>query len=110
MFLHKVHSGAQYTLFNRLYDLYEKGIMVILENPSIASYIMDDLYNSLVIYLRLSLSTNHMLISEAAYDGELLRIPLSQYQVLTLQRFTAAALQTTAFDLNSKCTDKLRVN
>ena len=125
-----MHSEAQYTAFNRLYDLYEKGIMVILDSISIGSYIHDSLFYS-VFDPRLSLSTEHMLISEAAFDEELfreismhvsnprkvrptkyierveelLKVPLSQYKVLTLQHLTATVLQITAFDLNSKCTD-----
>ena len=138
MFIHKMHHGAQYTLFNKLYDLYEKGIMVVLECPSIGSYMMDNLY-SLVFNPNLSLRTNHMLISEAAFDeglfGEilkndvlghpedklrpteyikkvekLLRVHLSKYQVLMLQRLTVSALHTTVFYLKSQCTDTLSGN
>ena len=132
LFLEKMHSEAQYTTFNRLYDLYEKGIMVILECPSIGSYI----YDSFVFDPRLSLSTEHMMISEAAFDEELfqeinnsvlyphklkpteyierveklLRFPLSQYKILMLQRLTVRILQITVFHFNSKRTDALNVN
>ena len=138
MFLHKMHYGAQYTLFNRLCDFYEKGIMVVLECPSIGLYIMDYLY-SLVFNPSLSLRTNHMLISEAEFDEglfvdilkndvlvhsedkvrpteyikkveKLLRVPLSKYKVLMLQRLTVTALHTTVFHLKSQCTDTLSSN
>ena len=122
MFLNKVHGVAQRNLFAKLYGLYEKGIAFLLQIPSISSYIMAVLCNP-----RLSICTDeHSLISEVALDKELfkeidindtvliiqnlhrcmecmqvvqqlIRSPLSQYQITMLQKLTATILQSTAF-------------
>ena len=45
MFLSKVHGSAQRSLFQKLHGLYEKGLVCLLQCPSIRSYITDVLYN-----------------------------------------------------------------
>nr|XP_022344447.1 uncharacterized protein LOC111137310 [Crassostrea virginica] len=129
MFLNKVHGVAQRNLFTRLYGLYEKGIAFLLQSPSISSYIMDVLCNP-----RLSVCTEeHTLISEAKLDRELfnemrtedslplinlsscmkyihtveqlIRSPLTQYQIPMLQKLTATVLQRSAFMLHDMYTD-----
>nr|XP_022340888.1 uncharacterized protein LOC111135263 [Crassostrea virginica] len=128
MFLNKVHGVPQRNLFTQLYGLYEKGIAFLLQSPSISSYIMDVLCNP-----RLSVCTDECtLISEAVLDTELfyeiflmdiipektlscmehihtidqlIRSPLSQCQILMLQKLTATILQTSAFMLHDMYTD-----
>ncbi|XP_078337424.1 uncharacterized protein LOC144626677 [Crassostrea virginica] len=129
MFLNKVYGVAQRNLFIQLYGLYEKGIAFLLQSPSIGSYIMKVLCNP-----RLSVCTEeYTLISKAKLDGELfieinhfdtrflndlhscmeylhtveqlIRSPLTQYQILMLQKFTATILQTSAFMLHDMYTD-----
>nr|XP_022346228.1 uncharacterized protein LOC111138505 [Crassostrea virginica] len=129
MFLNKVHGEAQRSLFTRLYGLYEKGIAFLLQSPSISSYIMDVLCNP-----RLSVCTDECtLISEAMIDKELfheinlndslcpinqrnsmenlhiveqlIRSPLTQCQIVSLQKHTATVLQTSAFMLHDMYTD-----
>ncbi|XP_022340597.2 uncharacterized protein LOC111135131 [Crassostrea virginica] len=128
MFLNKVYSVAQRNLFTRLYCLYKKGIAFLLQSPSISSYIMDVLCNP-----RLSVCTDECtLISEAELDSDiflknlsgvppvknlhgcmkylhmveqLIRSPLTQYQIPILQKLTASILQTSAFMLHEMYTD-----
>nr|XP_022340597.1 uncharacterized protein LOC111135131 [Crassostrea virginica] len=129
MFLNKVHGVAQTDLFTRLYCLYEKGIAFLLQSPSISSYIMAVLCNP-----RLSVCTDECtLISEVVLDRELfneifskrtqpgnnlhhcmkllhtveqlIRSPLTQCQILTLQKLTADILQISAFMLHDIYTD-----
>nr|XP_022305591.1 LOW QUALITY PROTEIN: uncharacterized protein LOC111112405 [Crassostrea virginica] len=129
LFLSKVHGSAQKKLFLELHGLYEKGLVCLLQSPSIKSYITNVLYNP-----RLSICTNQdRMISECDYDKELFNEidrntsyspqnldhcikylhtielmigePLTQYQVLTLQRSTATILQSTAFTLHNMYTN-----
>nr|XP_034322928.1 uncharacterized protein LOC117688747 [Crassostrea gigas] len=129
MFLSKIHGQAQTSLFRRLYGLYEKGISMLLHSPSIRSSIIDVLCNP-----RLTVCTDeHTLISEAEFDvqlfGEicqndvihtldlqrcikilhtveqLIGSPLSQYQVISLQKHTATILQCTAYILHNMYTN-----
>ena len=129
MFLTKIHGSAQRSLFLQLHGLYEKGLACLLLSPSIGSYITDVLYNP-----RLSICTNEdIMISECEYDVELyseinrsatqtpkdlaccinylqakelmIGIPLTQYQVLMLQKITANIFQNTAFILHSMYTN-----
>nr|XP_022339737.1 uncharacterized protein LOC111134717 [Crassostrea virginica] len=129
MFLNKVYGVAQRNLLTQLYGLYEKGIAFLLQSPSISSYIMDVLCNP-----RLSVCTDECtLISEAQIDGELfieinlndtipsknlhrcleyihmveqlIRSPLTQYQIPMLQKLTATILQRSAFMLHDMYTD-----
>nr|XP_022302107.1 uncharacterized protein LOC111110066 [Crassostrea virginica] len=129
LFLSKVHGSAQRKLFLELHGLYEKGLVCLLQSPSIKSYITNALYN-----LRLSFCTNEdRMISECDHDKELFNEidlntayspknldhcikylhtielmigePLTQYQVLMLQKTTAAILQSTAFTLHNMYTN-----
>nr|XP_034325940.1 uncharacterized protein LOC117689299 [Crassostrea gigas] len=129
MFLGKIHGQAQASLFRRLYGLYEKGIALLLHSPSIRSSIIDVLCNP-----RLTVCTDeHTLISEAEFDVELFKeihrhdehrisdlqrymkelhtveqlidSPLTQYQVLFLQKHTATILHCTAFIFHNICTN-----
>ena len=135
MFLNKVHGVAQRNLFAKLYGLYEKGIVFLLQSPSISSYIMKVLCNP-----RFSIcTTEHSLISEALLDYELfseinsnnslakthnlprcmkylqvveqlIRSPLTQYQITMLQKITATLLQASAFILYEMYNSTLGVN
>ena len=67
LFLSKVHGSAQRSLFQQLHGLYEKGLVCLLQSPSIRSSITDVLYNP-----RLSIYTdNDRIISECDIDVEL---------------------------------------
>eukprot|EP00105_Crassostrea_gigas_P003149 XP_011415903.1 PREDICTED: uncharacterized protein LOC105319876 [Crassostrea gigas] len=125
MFLSKIHGQAQTSLFRRLYGLYEKGIALLLHSPSIRSSIIDVLCNP-----RLTVCTDeHTLIYEAEFDEELfgeiytndiqhpsdlqhcmkylntveklIGSPLTQYQVVNLQKYTTTILHCTAFILHN---------
>ncbi|XP_078320259.1 uncharacterized protein LOC144621307 [Crassostrea virginica] len=127
LFLSKVHGSAQRNLFLELQGLYEKGLACLLQGPSIKSYITNVLYNP-----RLSICTNEdRMISEWDHDRELFKEideytspknldhcikylhtielmigePLTQYQVLMLQKSTANILQSTAFTLHNMYTN-----
>ncbi|XP_052690996.1 uncharacterized protein LOC128168887 [Crassostrea angulata] len=129
MFLSKIHGQAQTSLFRRLYGLYEMGIALLLHSPSIRSSIIDVLCNP-----RLAVCTDeHTLISEVEFDvglfveiftigsqhpsdlqhcmkilhtiEQLIGSPLSQYQVVSLQKHTATTLQRTAFILHNMYTN-----
>nr|XP_022305606.1 uncharacterized protein LOC111112416 [Crassostrea virginica] len=129
LFLSKVHGSAQKKLFLKLHGLYEKGLVCLLQSPSIKSYITNVLYNP-----RLSICTmEDRMISECDHDKELFNViywntsfspknldhciknlhtielmigePLTQYQVLVLQRSTANILQSTAFTLHNMLYD-----
>ena len=134
MFLCNVHGEAQATLFTRLFGLYEKGIALLLQSPSINTDIMYALCNpSLSICI-----SDRTLISEAVLDvglfneilinetlafstlnkcfeclrtvENLLRSPLTQCQVIMLQKLTATILQRSAFILHDMNTKTARVN
>nr|XP_022307307.1 uncharacterized protein LOC111113367 [Crassostrea virginica] len=129
LFLSKVHGSAQKKLFLQLHGLYDKGLVCLLQSPSIKSYITNVLYNP-----RLSICTNEdRMISECDHDKEffneidcnithtpqnldhcikylhtielMIGEPLTKYQVLMLQRSTAAILQSTAFTLHNMYTN-----
>ncbi|XP_062572640.1 uncharacterized protein LOC134234575 [Saccostrea cucullata] len=127
MFISKIHGNKQHQLFTRLYCLYEKGLVFLLQIPSIRSYIIDVLHNP-----TLSVCTDEQtLISEADFDVNLISeinciitVPISnmqqcmkylqtiermiglplltQYQGLMLQRFTVSVLQNASFILHMK--------
>ena len=136
MFLNNVHGVAQRKLFTRLYGLYEKGIAVLLQSPSINPCIVNVLCNP-----RLSVCTDEWtLISDAELDvhlfaeidindslhahfsnlqdcmecfhsvEQLIRSPLTQYQIIMLQKHTASILQTAAFKLHDMYTNRSEVN
>ncbi|XP_061185637.1 uncharacterized protein LOC133193700 [Saccostrea echinata] len=122
MFLSSIHGEAQKNLFIRLHELYEKGIVSLLHIPSIESKITSVLQNP-----RQSVGTDeHILISKVSFAIDLFNelhhiilptpvlhkcirffnavekliiLPLTQNQVLLLQRLTASILQKTAFML-----------
>ncbi|XP_078318046.1 uncharacterized protein LOC144620613 [Crassostrea virginica] len=129
LFLTKIHGSAQRSLFLKLHGLYEKGLACLLQSPSIRSYITDVLYNP-----RLSICSNEdRMISECECDVELyseidrnvsqapenlaccitylqaielmIGLPLTQCQVLMLQKITANILQSTAFTLHNMYTN-----
>ena len=129
LFLSKVHGSAQRSLFQQLHGLYEKGLVCLLQSPSIRSYITDVLYNP-----RLSICTdNDRIMSECDIDVELFHeivfcdpfptktldhcvnllnitdqmigYPLTEYQVAMVQKLTANILQRTAFTLNNMYTN-----
>ncbi|XP_065933676.1 uncharacterized protein [Magallana gigas] len=128
LFLTKVHGSAQNRLFLQLHELYKKGLACLLHSSSIRSYIIDVLCNS-----RLSMCTDEsMMRCEVDYDVELVResskaaahpvdlfvlpkvihaieqlvdSPLTHYQLVTLQRFTASLFQCTAFQLHNMYTN-----
>ena len=131
MFLNKVHGEAQRNLFTQLFGLYEKGIAFLLHIPSISSCIMDVLCNP-----RLSICTDEStLISEVTLDTELfdemaqinrlkalqcienlysvehlMRSPLSQHQLIILQKCTSTILKVTGFLLHDIYTNTSRGN
>ncbi|XP_065924587.1 uncharacterized protein [Magallana gigas] len=123
LFLTKVHGSAQNRLFLQLHELYKKGLACLLQSSSIRSYIIEVLYNP-----RLSIC---MMMSEAAYDEEVafeslkcvhaivnpchitkkihileqfVESPMTQYQVLVLQKFTSSVLHRTSFLLQNMYT------
>ncbi|XP_052708611.1 uncharacterized protein LOC128183576 [Crassostrea angulata] len=125
MFLNNIYGEAQRTLFTRLYRLYEKGIALLLHSRSIRSYIINVLVNPRLTVCTVGLS----LISEVELDknifNEMFRndstcptdlrmcrkylhtveqsigLPLTQYHIVMLQKFTATILQRTAFMLHN---------
>ncbi|XP_022321517.2 uncharacterized protein LOC111123482 [Crassostrea virginica] len=133
MFLNKVYGEAQKQLFTQLYSLYEKGIAFLLHIPSIRSYITNVLCNP-----RLSVCTDERtLLSEVRLDKELfdeiymqyvpldnihrcmeifhtveqlIRSPLTQCQIITLQKHTATMLQCAAFILHDMYTTTSGIN
>ncbi|XP_078320726.1 uncharacterized protein LOC111115572 isoform X2 [Crassostrea virginica] len=121
LFLSKIHGSAQRSLFLQLNGLYEKGLVCLLQSSSIKSYIKCVLYNP-----RLSICTNEdRMKSECEHDielfnaisyngppltcnlnscikvlhtiGQMIGSPLSEYQILTLQKNTSDILQIMAF-------------
>nr|XP_022304311.1 uncharacterized protein LOC111111556 [Crassostrea virginica] len=134
MFLNKVHGEAQRNLFTQLFGLYEKGIAFLLHIPSISSYIMDVLCNP-----SLSMCTDEStLISEVMLDKDLfdemslvhkivlpnlqwcienlytveylMRSPLSQHQLIILQKCTGTILKIIGFLLHDIYTNTPRGN
>nr|XP_034329743.1 uncharacterized protein LOC117690254 [Crassostrea gigas] len=127
LFLTKVHGSAQNILFLQLHELYKKGLACLLQSSSIRSYIIDILYNP-----RLSICTNEsMMMCEVDYDEEValestnciiaiaypchitktihmieqfVESPMTQYQVVVLQRFTSYVLHRTSFLLQNMYT------
>nr|XP_022308126.1 uncharacterized protein LOC111114129 [Crassostrea virginica] len=129
LFLSKIHGSAQRSLFLQLNGLYEKGLVCLLQSSSIKSYIKCVLYNP-----RLSICTNEdRMKSECEHDielfnaisyngspltrnlnscikvlhsiGQMIGSPLSEYQILTLQKKTSDILQIMAFILHNMYTN-----
>nr|XP_034311417.1 uncharacterized protein LOC117684247 [Crassostrea gigas] len=126
MFLTKVHGSAQNRLFLQLHELYKKGLACLLQSSSIRSYIIDVLYNPRAfvnctdesvmrcevdfdIEFFDNISSHYFMnISHPKFVGtveQLIHSPLTQYQVLMLQRLTASILQHTAFMLHNMYTN-----
>ncbi|XP_062614135.1 uncharacterized protein LOC134275866, partial [Saccostrea cucullata] len=124
MFLSKIHGDSQTVLFLRLYTLYERGVVSCLLHCSlIRAYVLNVLYNP-----RLTVSIDeHMMIPEFTFDQsisreiyiniclkspnlhtveKLIKLPLTQYYVATLQFHTCHILLTNAFILHNKYTDR----
>ncbi|XP_065945015.1 uncharacterized protein [Magallana gigas] len=125
MFLTKVHGSAQNRLFLQLNELYNKGLACLLQSSSIRSYIIDVLYNPRLsictdesilksefdhdlelfkgsfVQLSTVVAQGYMCdLTKAIHTlEELVHTPLSHYQVVTLQKYTALFLQSTAFAL-----------
>nr|XP_011428134.2 uncharacterized protein LOC105328813 [Crassostrea gigas] len=120
LFFGKVCGQPQKNLFVFLYKMYEHGINFLLQSPTIGSYIIDVLCNP-----RLCITTDeHSLMSEAEVDDDffsemfkndtlymsnlqdcikflvmvekLVESPLTDCQVVMLQKHTASVLQKTA--------------
>lgn len=125
MFLNNIHGEAQQSLFAQLYGLYEKGVSLLLQSPSIRPYIVDVLCNP-----RLMVFTDEdILISEAELDEEYFSIviqifdelsssdirqcmnalnkdqltgsSMSHYQVVMVQKCLVSFLQYVAFVLHN---------
>lgn len=124
MFLTKVHDSAQNRFFLQLYEFDKKGLVCLLQSSSIKSYIINVLYNP-----RLSICTDKSTMNcEVDFDKELfiesykdvsskgylcdltkvihiveqlVHSPLTQNQVVVLQRVTALFLRYTAFVLTT---------
>nr|XP_011448995.2 uncharacterized protein LOC105343365 [Crassostrea gigas] len=132
MFLSKIHGQAQTSLFRRLYGLYEKGIALLLHSPFIRSSIIDVLCNPRLTVctdehtLISEVEFDGGLFREICSTGslqtldlqdlqdcmkilhtieQLIGSPLSQYQVVSLQKHTATILQRTAFILHNMYTN-----
>ena len=129
LFLSKVHGSLQRSLFVQLHGLYEKGLACILQSPSIRSNITDVLCNPRLpicmdeiritreccfvreLFFELYNSSDNSTISiYHCYKylniiDILIRSPLSQFQILKLQKITATVLQSIAFGLHNMYTN-----
>jgi hypothetical protein len=126
IFLSNIHGEAQNRLFVRLLGFYEKGVASLLHSPSLRSYIVNVLYNPRVIictdedtlafkiklkeemfgeiYENVLQSLDLYPIMKYLHAVEQLTVsPLTPYQVVMLQLFTASLLCTTAFKLQNMC-------
>ncbi|XP_065927667.1 uncharacterized protein [Magallana gigas] len=128
MFLNKIYGEAQKTLFTRMYRLYEKGLALLLHSPTIRSSIINVLCNP-----RLTICTDeNLLISEVKFYKTvyiemcksnpmatpnlqickiylqtielLISLPLTQYNIITLQTHTVTIFKLTAFILHNMYT------
>ncbi|XP_052687003.1 uncharacterized protein LOC128166105 [Crassostrea angulata] len=130
IFLTKVHGPAQNRLFVQLYELYKKGLACLLQSSSIRSYIIHVLYNPRAFVctdesfiksevdcdVEFCHKINHNSFSIPTVDlhscvkylytvEQLVDLPLTQYQVVMLQRLTTPILQITAFILHNMYTN-----
>ena len=136
MFLNNVHGVAQRKLFTQLYGLYEKGMAFLLQSPSLSSCIMNVLCNPRLsvctdewtlisdteldaeffaeIYVNDSLHATFSNLQKCMeclqIVGQLIRSPLTQCQVIMLQKHTASILQIAAFKLHDMYTNRSGVN
>ncbi|XP_065922209.1 uncharacterized protein [Magallana gigas] len=129
LFLTKVHGSAQNRLFLQLHELYKKGLACLLQSPSIRSYIINVLYNPRAFVctdennMKSEFDCDVEFFSEIHRNAfihpenlhscvkylytveQLVDSPLTQYQVITLQRLTASFLQHSAFVLHNMYTN-----
>ncbi|XP_062580848.1 uncharacterized protein LOC134242743 [Saccostrea cucullata] len=144
MFLSKIHGEAQKLLFNRLYELYEKGIACLLHSSTIRPYVMKvllnpkqyiciDEFNPRQSTLEICKTKMHLhitLLMEIKYSPfilpldlhsciqslqtveHLLSFPLTQYQVVWLQKQKVVYFHAIAFQLlnrwNNTCANKMK--
>ncbi|XP_061183523.1 uncharacterized protein LOC133191806 [Saccostrea echinata] len=129
MFLGNIHGAAQKHLFIRLHGLYEKGFVFLLHSPSIRSSIITALYNprhsirteehtqisekELDMELFTEIQKNDIIFmfkaplqnctrDLQAIEQVISAHPMTQYQIIMLQRFTTSILQNLAFILQMK--------
>ncbi|XP_011418331.3 uncharacterized protein [Magallana gigas] len=129
MFLTKVHSSAQHRLFLQLHELYNKGLICLLQSSSVRSYIIDVFYNpraSIHIYegiIKSEVDIDIELFTEVFHNGntppgnlhscvkylftiqQLVASPLGSYQIFKLKRHTTTIFQNTAFILHNTYTN-----
>ncbi|XP_062607490.1 uncharacterized protein LOC134269310 [Saccostrea cucullata] len=129
MFLSKIHGAAQQYSFNRLYELYGRGFAFLLHSPSIRSSIITAIYNPRYPIQKLCtdehtlISENEFdieLFTEIQRNDSILiyktplqtcimylqkieRLisahPMTQYQIIMVQKLTVSILQNLAFIL-----------
>ncbi|XP_062581383.1 uncharacterized protein LOC134243170 [Saccostrea cucullata] len=117
MFLSNIHGEAQKHLFIRLYELYERGIASVFYCPSIRYSVTSVLLTPIGIHEQIMMVLFETdLFMELYRNGivaldlrqcmrflnaveKLIILPLTQYQVLLIQRCTASVLQSTAINL-----------
>ncbi|XP_034313011.2 uncharacterized protein [Magallana gigas] len=130
LFLTKIHGPAQNRLFLQLHELYKNGLACLLQSSSIRSYIIDVLYNPTLSIctdestLRSQVDYDVDLVTESAITivsmhttnlfhfnkamhtiEQLVYSPLTHYQAVTMQNFTATLFQYTAFQLQNLYTN-----
>nr|XP_022326178.1 uncharacterized protein LOC111126075 isoform X2 [Crassostrea virginica] len=134
MFLNNVHGVAQKKLFTLLYGLYEKGVAFLLQSPSLSSCIMNVLCNPRLFVctyewtlisdskldadLFTEIDQNDYLIANNLQDcieylhnvEQLIGSPLTQCQVIMLQKHTSSILRTAAFQLHDMYTNRSECN
>ena len=126
LFQSKIHGSAQRSLFLQLHSLYEKGLTCLLQSLSIRSYFTDkificidenrmkseceidtELFNQIHKHKIMCLVKNNVNYYMKSLNTieQLIRSPLSQYQLVVLQNLTATILQDTAFTLHNMYTN-----
>ncbi|XP_052703557.1 uncharacterized protein LOC128179916 [Crassostrea angulata] len=134
MFMTKVNGSAQNRLFLQLHELYKKGLACLLHSSSIRSFIIGVLYIPRLFIctnerhtlsevqhdIDVVLESNFgALFSQTSALSEVIKrverlvktveqlveLPLTQYQTLTLQRLTVAIFRNLAFITSNKYTN-----
>lgn len=123
IFLSKSFIHEQKNLFRQLYGLYEKGIALLLHSPSLRIAMTQVLCNpSIQVHVRTVVSEvefdvdffheiiesdilhppnlQHSMVALLTAEN-LIRSPLTQYQVVTVQKLITTILQSTAFILSN---------
>ncbi|XP_062569141.1 uncharacterized protein LOC134231223 [Saccostrea cucullata] len=125
MFLSSIHGDKQNQLFIRLHALYEKGLISLLNSPSIWPYVLKVIYNpglfictdegNLLSEFEFDFTLFNCIINRSVQGitnlhhcmkclrgvEQLINTPLTPYHVVSLQDNTATCLQEIAFILNS---------